>query len=57
MKKIGKFIGYVFPKLKLNSQKYDDYRYSGTPPYVNNNLFYNGKNIAGSITVLLTAIE
>jgi hypothetical protein len=28
MKKLGKFIGYLFPKLKMTSQKYDDFKYA-----------------------------
>ena len=57
MKKLGKAIGYFFPKLKLTSQKYDDFRYAMQPTYKNNNLVYNGRNIPGSIRVVLNAIE
>ena len=56
MKKIGKFIGYILPKLRLNAQRYDDFRYDMIPPYVANDLFYNDRNIAGSIAVLLSSI-
>lgn len=57
MKKIGKFIGYLFPKLKLTSQGYHDFRYAQFPTYKNNDLVYNGRNIPGSIRVVLNAIE
>lgn len=58
MKKIGKFIGYLAPKLKLTSQsfkattKYDTEQIIKSNPYL-----YNDRHIPGSIRAALNAIE
>jgi hypothetical protein len=58
MKKIGKLIGYFFPKLKLTPQNDDDStRYPLKEMIKSNKLNYNGRHIPGSIRVALNAIE
>lgn len=53
MKKVGKVIGYFFPKLKLTKQGTDDCKYIIKERPLN----YNGRNIPGSIRVVLNALE
>jgi len=58
MKKIGKVIGYLAPKLKLSSQcfnsttKYDTEKLVKSNPYL-----YNDRHVPGSIRAALNAME
>lgn len=57
MKKIGKVIGYFLPKIKLTEQGNDDIRYDVEHLVKANELNYNGRNIPGTIRVVLNAME
>lgn len=57
MKKLGKVIGYFLPKLKLTEQGNDDLRYDLDDIVKTNQLNYNGRNIPGTIRVVLNAME
>lgn len=58
MKRVGKAIGYFFPKLKLTEQSHtDSTRYQMTDNVKNNDLNYNGRHIPGSVRVALNAME
>lgn len=58
MKKIGKLIGYLMPKIRLTSQsfssstKYDTEKIVKANPYL-----YNGRHVPGSVRVALKAME
>lgn len=54
MKKFGKALGYLLPKIKLTRQGTDDCKYTRT---VENPLNYNGRNIPGTVRVVLNAME
>ena len=54
MKKLGKVVGYLLPKVKLTQQGHDDCKYHRT---VQNPLDYNGRNIPGTIRVVLNTME
>jgi hypothetical protein len=57
MKKIGKLVGYFFPKLKLTEQGEDDTKFRVKEIVEMNTLNYMGRNIPGTIRVVLNAIE
>jgi alpha-beta hydrolase superfamily lysophospholipase len=57
MKKIGKAIGYFFPKLKLTPQGEDDTKYDVSEIVKADCLNYNDRNIPGTIRVVLNAME
>lgn len=57
MKKLGKVIGYFLPKIKLTEQGNDDIRYDVEHLVKANHLNYNGRNIPGTIRVVLNAME
>lgn len=58
MKKVGRVLGYLAPKLKLvdqslsGSTKYNLDKYQKENPN-----FYNGKHVPGSVRVALKAME
>jgi hypothetical protein len=54
MKKLGKVLGYLLPKIKLTQQGNDDCKYLRT---IENPLNYNGRNIPGTIRVVLNSME
>jgi hypothetical protein len=54
MKKLGKALGYLLPKIKLTQQGNDDCKYLRT---IENPLNYNGRNIPGTIRVVLNSME
>ncbi len=56
MKKIGKVIGYFLPKIRLTQQGHDDTKYffkDAQKAFPNH---YTGRNIPGTIRVVLNAI-
>ncbi len=58
MKKIGKFIGYLMPKLKLTRQSFTSTTKYNTEKIVKANPYlYNDRHIPGSVRVSLNAME
>lgn len=57
MKKVGKVIGYFLPKIKLTKQGDDDTKYDVSDLVLANPYNYNGRNIPGTIRVVLNAME
>ena len=57
MKKVGKAIGFLFPKLKLTNQSYTSTtKRDAAKLFVKNSLFYNDKHVAGSVRAALVAM-
>ena len=58
MKKIGKFIGYLAPKLKLTPQSFNTTTKYDTEEIVKSNPYlYNDRHVPGSIRAALNAME
>lgn len=56
MKKIGKIIGYFLPKIKMTQQGSDDTKYEFKDVKKTFPNHYTGRNIPGTIRVVLNAI-
>lgn len=58
MKKVGKLLGYLAPKLKLAQQSFTSTTKYDTEKLVKSNPFiYNDRHVPGSIRVALNAME
>ena len=58
MKKIGKLIGYLMPKIRLTSQSFSSSTKYYTEKIVKANPYlYNGRHVPGSVRVALKAME
>jgi hypothetical protein len=58
MKKIGKIIGYLTPKLKLTHQSFSSTTKYDTEKIVKSNMYlYNDRHVPGSVRAALNAME
>ena len=58
MKKVGRILGYLAPKLKLTEQSFTGAtKYDLTEVQKANPHMYNAKHVSGSVRVVLKAME